>query len=591
MQNHVLGEGALSRVHLAADGFAVKATRKSVLILLKQVDAAFREKEALQAVTHAAPSYVARLHCAVQDEEHLLLHIYAVLASPTTSLSLRQLQRSRAPSRCLPPDVVNRLSACVASALVHIHACHVAHRDVKAENIVLAADGTPVLVDFGCARFVEAESDDGGEGSCTSMVGTLACLAPEMLSRRGHGTGVDWWSAGCVVYEALVGAHPFAPDELTDGGSGCDHADLEAAQRAALSAQGTSGFTAPAEAAVGASAASALIHASLRIDARERSRLMRQWAADHSPEETGGEAAMAEAVRAALAPPIDVADASAPPAHHGAQMEAEASEERAWAEEERTALLERAEASWRRHSEEWQPRFASFGPLVRMDSADSARAEVSSTASATASTAPPPTAPLGQPTAALPQPAAASPPAAAPTPTPTEVPTPAPAPAAPPTATVAAAASGVTIVVKTDKEWIAHLQGIERKCFAKHEAMDVAKESKGRGVSLLSAAAISAPSQPVGFAVVQRSSLALHVQKLVVTPALRRKGVGTALLAHAVQLARTGRAQVCTLNVDEANAPARALYESMGFCVTARRDDYYRVGRHALVMELDLSDG
>ena len=37
------------------------------------------------------------------------------------------------------------------------------------------------------------------------------------------------------------------------------------------------------------------------------------------------------------------------------------------------------------------------------------------------------------------------------------------------------------------------------------------------------------------------------------------------------------------------DAPARALYEAMGFVVTARRDDYYRVGRHALVMEFDLS--
>ena len=166
---------------------------------------------------------------------------------------------------------------------------------------------------------------------------------------------------------------------------------------------------------------------------------------------------------------------------------------------------------------------------------------------------------------------------------------PASPPAAPLTAATAAAAAGVTVSVRSEPAWITQLQTIERKCFAKHEAMDVAKELKGRGVTVISAATTEAPATAVGFAVVQRSSLALHLQKLVVVPALRRKGVGTAMLAHAVELARKGRAQVCTLHVDEANAPARALYEAMGFVVTARRDDYYRVGRHALVMEFDLS--
>ena len=93
----------------------------------------------------------------------------------------------------------------------------------------------------------------------------------------------------------------------------------------------------------------------------------------------------------------------------------------------------------------------------------------------------------------------------------------------------------------------------------------------------------------VGFAVVQRTSLALHLTKLVVLPAQRRSGVGTALLAAAIETARHGRAQLVTLHVDEGNAPAQALYRRMGFGVTGRRDDYYRVGRHALVMELELA--
>ena len=152
-------------------------------------------------------------------------------------------------------------------------------------------------------------------------------------------------------------------------------------------------------------------------------------------------------------------------------------------------------------------------------------------------------------------------------------------------------AAGVEICTRVDAAWLAQLQTIERKAFAKHEAMDVAKEAKARGVSVLAARAPApADAPPLGFAVVQRSALALHITKLVVAPAARRRGVGTALLAAALALARRGRAQVCTLHVDEANAPARALYLAMGFGVTGRRDDYYRVGRHALVMERELED-
>ena len=53
-------------------------------------------------------------------------------------------------------------------------------------------------------------------------------------------------------------------------------------------------------------------------------------------------------------------------------------------------------------------------------------------------------------------------------------------------------------------------------------------------------------------------------------------------------MARHGRAQVCTLHVDETNEPAKALYLSMGFEVTGRRVDYYRVGRSALSMEVNM---
>lgn len=106
---------------------------------------------------------------------------------------------------------------------------------------------------------------------------------------------------------------------------------------------------------------------------------------------------------------------------------------------------------------------------------------------------------------------------------------------------------------------------------------------------MLCASPLDDADECAGYLLLQRSSLAVNITKLVVVPRRRRAGVGRALVSAAVALARKARAQVCTLHVDEANAAARALYADQGFVAAGRRDDYYRVGRHAIVMQLDLA--
>jgi len=136
--------------------------------------------------------------------------------------------------------------------------------------------------------------------------------------------------------------------------------------------------------------------------------------------------------------------------------------------------------------------------------------------------------------------------------------------------------------------WVMQCSALERKCFAKHEAMNVATEVKARNTTLLCAAL--GATECVGYCVIQRSSLVVNIVKLVVAPHCRRQGIGRALLAHAVESARAGRAQACTLHVDTNNEPAKQLYLSLGFSVSGRRDDYYKPGRHAFSMELQLEE-
>lgn len=177
--------------------------------------------------------------------------------------------------------------------------------------------------------------------------------------------------------------------------------------------------------------------------------------------------------------------------------------------------------------------------------------------------------------------------------------------------------SGVCINVKRDDMWIAQCMAIERKIFAKHEAMDIAYEvSHVPGTALLCASPVDTLTGPafggsisidtcVGYAIVQvqdcaegsnsfsaLSSSSMLISKLAVTPRLRRRGVGRALLAAAIGYARSQRVVCCTLHVDVENSGARSLYEAAGFTVLGDRlENFYRPGRHAFEMALRLETG
>jgi len=78
----------------------------------------------------------------------------------------------------------------------------VAYRDLKPENILIDAHGHLKLVDFGFAKKVDNRET-------YTLCGTPEYLAPEVIRNTGHGTAVDWWAFGILVYEFLVGQPPF----------------------------------------------------------------------------------------------------------------------------------------------------------------------------------------------------------------------------------------------------------------------------------------------------------------------------------------------------------------------------------------------
>jgi serine/threonine-protein kinase len=105
-----------------------------------------------------------------------------------------------------------RLGEALADALAYSHARGVLHRDVKPENVLLAADGRPKLMDFGIAK-----SEDSSVRTKTGfLVGSPAYVSPEQLSGTPLDGRTDVYSLGTTLFELLAGRLPFRSRGIED---------------------------------------------------------------------------------------------------------------------------------------------------------------------------------------------------------------------------------------------------------------------------------------------------------------------------------------------------------------------------------------
>ena len=104
-----------------------------------------------------------------------------------------------------------RLGRQIAAALSHAHAHDVVHRDVKPDNVWLAADGSAALGDFGIAHVAGADRLTA-EGV---VVGTVRYLAPEQIRGEPAVAASDLYALGVTLYELVAGRPPFVADDAT----------------------------------------------------------------------------------------------------------------------------------------------------------------------------------------------------------------------------------------------------------------------------------------------------------------------------------------------------------------------------------------
>jgi serine/threonine protein kinase/beta-lactam-binding protein with PASTA domain len=96
----------------------------------------------------------------------------------------------------------------VLSGLAAAHEAGIVHRDLKPENVLLADDGRIKLGDFGLARATTANTASG-----QALLGTIAYLSPELLTRGVADARSDIYAIGIMLYEMLTGEQPFRGEQ------------------------------------------------------------------------------------------------------------------------------------------------------------------------------------------------------------------------------------------------------------------------------------------------------------------------------------------------------------------------------------------
>src|SRR5437870_11361141 len=101
----------------------------------------------------------------------------------------------------------------IAAGLDYAHGHGVVHRDVKPANVLLTADDTPMLADFGLAKLLQGSSLKSMTGVTT---GTPAYMAPEQVTGHQVGPAAVRYFLPTTAYEMLTGVIPFDGEGLME---------------------------------------------------------------------------------------------------------------------------------------------------------------------------------------------------------------------------------------------------------------------------------------------------------------------------------------------------------------------------------------
>ena len=210
-----LGQGGMGEVYKAKDiklgrPVAVKVLRKELAANTDRLKRFEQEARAASALDH--PNIVTVFDIVEFENMHFIVMQYI------EGRTLRELIGSRT----FRLDDALNYAIQIADGLAKAHSSNIIHRDLKPDNIMVTAEGTIKILDFGLAKLMETsdislmskremEHPQTKEGF---LVGTIPYMSPEQAQGKPVDSQSDIFSFGSVLYEMITGQRPFLEDSM-----------------------------------------------------------------------------------------------------------------------------------------------------------------------------------------------------------------------------------------------------------------------------------------------------------------------------------------------------------------------------------------
>ena len=196
-----IGRGGMSVVYRASD----PRLQRSVAVKVMHPHLAVREDARRRLLQEATA--IARLEhpnvLKVYDYDYLQEGSAYIVSELIEGLTLKEWVQEHPIRYC---EVAALLALPIFDALSHAHEQGIIHRDIKPENIMIRYEGgAPVLMDFGIAHLVDAETLT----ATGAVLGSPAHMAPEVVNGDPLSESVDLYSMGTVLYWMMCDALPF----------------------------------------------------------------------------------------------------------------------------------------------------------------------------------------------------------------------------------------------------------------------------------------------------------------------------------------------------------------------------------------------
>lgn len=199
----VTGVGGMANVYKGTDvtngnTVAVKVLKEEFLDNEELVRRFKNESKAISILNH--PNIVRVYDVSVTDR------LQYIVMEHIDGITLKEYLKQR--GGALTWKEVVHFATQVLSALSHAHSKGIVHRDVKPQNIMLLANGSIKMMDFGIARFSRAQNQTVSD----KAIGSVHYISPEQAKGDHTDARTDLYSVGVMLYEMLSGRLPFDGD-------------------------------------------------------------------------------------------------------------------------------------------------------------------------------------------------------------------------------------------------------------------------------------------------------------------------------------------------------------------------------------------